>query len=354
MSANDIAIIGLSGRFPGARNVNEFWKNLRSGVESISFFTDEELISDGIDPSLFGMKNYVKAGTYIEEAESFDHAFFNINHKEAEYMDPQHRLFLEHAYNSLDDSGYIDNQHDAKIGVYASEFLNTYLLNNLYTNKHAVNYEYEKFMNSATFAKMNEKMIKLNGITTIGSMRAGSVYNQFSNKPLNTVADAKGVINRVAQMAPLVQCWKAYGAKPTSMDWGEIYTSLQTGVITAIDNPILDMYDEKFHEAIKYVNMTNNIYNMISYQTSMAFWNKLTDKEKAVFKKATKVASEKGAAEVKKRLDGVIAELKKQGKEFVQTDTSGFKKAIKDNIDTILAGNKDAIAVYNLIMKKEY
>ncbi len=214
--------------------------------------------------------------------------------------------------------------------------------------------EYEKFMNSATFAKMNEKMIKMNGITTIGSMRAGSVYNQFSNKPLNTVADAKGVINRVAQMAPLVQCWKAYGAKPTSMDWGEIYTSLQTGVITAIDNPILDMYDEKFHEAIKYVNMTNNIYNMISYQTSMAFWNKLTDKEKAVFKKATKVASEKGAAEVKKRLDGVIAELKKQGKEFVKTDTSGFKKAIKDNIDTILAGNKDAIAVYNIIMKKEY
>jgi len=214
--------------------------------------------------------------------------------------------------------------------------------------------EYEKFMNSATFAKMNEKMIKMNGITTIGSMRAGSVYNQFSNKPMKTVADAKGVINRVAQMAPLVQCWKAYGAKPTSMDWGEIYTSLQTGVITAIDNPILDMYDEKFHEAIKYVNMTNNIYNMISYQTSMAFWNKLTDKEKAVFKKATKVASEKGAAEVKKRLDGVIADLKKQGKTFIQTDTSGFKKAIKDNIDTILAGNKDAIAVYNLIMKKEY
>ena len=214
--------------------------------------------------------------------------------------------------------------------------------------------EYEKFMNSAIFAKMNEKMMKRNGITNIGNMRAGSVYNQFSNKAMHTVADAKGVINRVAQMAPLVRCWKSYGAKPTSMDWGEIYTSLQTGVITAIDNPILDMYDEKFYETIKYVNMTNNLYNMISYNTSMAFWSRLTDKEKEVFKRATKVASEKGAAEVEKRLGGVIAELKKRGIKFIDTDTSGFKKAVQDNIENILGGNKDAIDVYWKIMKKQY
>jgi TRAP-type C4-dicarboxylate transport system substrate-binding protein len=214
--------------------------------------------------------------------------------------------------------------------------------------------EYEKFMNSETFAKMNEKMIKRNGITNIGNMRAGSVYNQFSNKALHTVADAKGVINRVAQMAPLVRCWQAYGAKPTSMDWGEIYTSLQTGVITAIDNPILDMYDEKFYEAIKYVNMTNNLYNMISYNTSMAFWSQLTDKEKEVFKKATQVASQKGAAEVQKRLGGVTDEMKKRGIEFIETDTSGFKKAVQDNIEEILAGNKDAIEVYWKIIKKQY
>jgi TRAP-type C4-dicarboxylate transport system substrate-binding protein len=214
--------------------------------------------------------------------------------------------------------------------------------------------EYEKFMNSETFSKMNEKMIKRNGITNIGNMRAGSIYNHFSNKAMHTVADAKGVINRVAQMAPLVRCWKAYGAKPTSMDWGEIYTSLQTGVLDSVDNPILDMYDEKFFEAIKYVNMTNNLYNMISYNTSMAFWDRLTDKEKEVFKKATQVASQKGAAEVEKRLGGVIAELKNRKIEFIETDTSGFKKAVQDNIEEILGGNKDAIDVYWKIMKKQY
>jgi TRAP-type C4-dicarboxylate transport system substrate-binding protein len=197
-------------------------------------------------------------------------------------------------------------------------------------------------------------MEKKNAITNVGNVRAGSVYNIFSRKPIKTMADAKGLIDRVAQMAPLVRCWQSYGAKPTSMDWGEIYTSLQTGVLDSVDNPILDMYDEKFYEPIKYVNMTNHLYNMISYNTSMAFWSKLTDKEKAAFKKATKIASEKSAAEVKKRLGGVIADLKKRGKIFVETDTSDFKKAIRDNIDTILAGNKDAIDVYWKIMKKQY
>jgi len=214
--------------------------------------------------------------------------------------------------------------------------------------------EYEKFMNSATFAKMNEKMIKTNNTTNIGNMRAGSVYNHFSNKPLYTVDDAKGLVGRVAQMAPLVRCWQAYGAKPTSMDWGEIYTSLQTGVITAIDNPILDMYDEKFHEAVKYLNMTNNIYNMISYQTSTLFWDGLSAKEKEVFKAAVKVASKKGAEEVDRRLGKVIDELKAKGIQIIDTDTSGFKAAVQANIETILDGDKDAIAVYKKIMARDY
>jgi TRAP-type C4-dicarboxylate transport system substrate-binding protein len=214
--------------------------------------------------------------------------------------------------------------------------------------------EYEKFMDSQTFAKMNEKMIKINGTTNIGNMRAGSVYNHFSNKPMYTVEDAKGIVGRVAQMAPLVRSWQAYGAKPTSLDWGEIYTSLQTGVITAIDNPILDMYDEKFHEAVKYLNMTNNIYNMISYQTSTIFWDGLTEKEKKVFKNAVKVASKKGAAEVEVRLGKVYKELEAKGIKVIDTDTSGFKTAIQANIDTILAGDKDAIAVYEKIMSKDY
>jgi TRAP-type C4-dicarboxylate transport system substrate-binding protein len=155
-------------------------------------------------------------------------------------------------------------------------------------------------------------------------------------------------------MAPLVGCWKAYGAKPTSMDWGEIYTSLQTGVITAIDNPLLDMYDEKFHEAIKYVNNTNNLYNMISYQTSTLFWDKLSAKEKDVFRRAVNTASLKGRMEVGRRLGAATKVLKDRGIEFIDTDTSGFKKAIQENINDILDNDKAAIAVYKKIMNKTY
>jgi TRAP-type C4-dicarboxylate transport system substrate-binding protein len=100
--------------------------------------------------------------------------------------------------------------------------------------------------------------------------------------------------------------------------------------------------------------MTNNLVNMIDYQTSYAFWEKLSDNEKAVFQRAIKDASVKTRAEVDRRLDSVKKELMDKGIEFIETDTSGFRKAIVDNIDTILEGNQDAIKTYHTIVNKEY
>jgi acyl transferase domain-containing protein len=127
----DIAIIGMAGRFPGARNVEEFWRNLRDGVESISFFSDEELLRRGVEPALLGDANYVKAGAVIEDAELFDAAFFNFTPREAEMMDPQHRLFLEHAWQALETAGYEAERYAGRIGVFAGESVNSYLLHNL-------------------------------------------------------------------------------------------------------------------------------------------------------------------------------------------------------------------------------
>src|SRR6185503_8049769 len=90
-----IAIVGMAGRFPRARNVDEFWRNLRDGVEAISFFTEEELRAAGVDSALLRDPSYVKANGILEDAELFDASFFGINHREAEIMDPQHRIFLE-------------------------------------------------------------------------------------------------------------------------------------------------------------------------------------------------------------------------------------------------------------------
>src|SRR6266568_3584401 len=132
--STDIAIIGLSGRFPGARNVDEFWQNLRNGVESISLFSDEELLQSGVDPSVLGDPNYVKAGAILEDIDKFDAAFFGFTPKEAQIMDPQHRLFIETAWNAIESAGYNPETYKGSIGLYAGSGLSTYLLNNLYSN----------------------------------------------------------------------------------------------------------------------------------------------------------------------------------------------------------------------------
>ena len=131
-SREGIAIIGMAGRFPGAKNVDEFWQNLRDGVESISFFSEEELESLGIDQSVVRDPRYVKARGVLEDIELFDASFFGFNPREAEITDPQHRFFLESAWQALENAGYNSENYEGSIGVYAGAgTFNTYFLNNL-------------------------------------------------------------------------------------------------------------------------------------------------------------------------------------------------------------------------------
>src|SRR5262245_9362906 len=107
----EIAVIGMAGRFPGAKNIGEFWRNLRDGVESIAFFSDAELAASGIDPTELSDPNYVKAKGVLKDAELFDASFFGFTPREAELMDPQHRLFLECAWEALEHAGYAAEQY---------------------------------------------------------------------------------------------------------------------------------------------------------------------------------------------------------------------------------------------------
>jgi acyl transferase domain-containing protein len=131
MTDEHIAIIGMTCRFPGAKTIEAFWQNLRDGVESISFFTDDALAAEGIDPSLFNAPNYVKANAVLEDIEQFDASFFDLTPKETEITDPQHRLFLECAAEALESSGYNPDGYTGKIGVYAGAGMSSYLLHNL-------------------------------------------------------------------------------------------------------------------------------------------------------------------------------------------------------------------------------
>lgn len=130
-AAEGIAIIGMSGRFPGAKNLEEFWANLRDGVESITFFSDEELRGAGVDEALLNNPAYVKAGTVLDGIEMFDAPFFGFNPREAEVTDPQHRLFLEHAWEAIEDAGYNAAAYEGLIGVYAGVSMSSYFYSNL-------------------------------------------------------------------------------------------------------------------------------------------------------------------------------------------------------------------------------
>ena len=134
----EIAVIGMAGRFPKAKNVNEFWQNLLNGVECITFFTDEQLNDFGIDQATIANPQYVKARPVLEDAEWFDASFFGASPREAELMDPQQRVFLECAWEALENAGYDSEQYKGLIGVYAGTGLSTYLINNLSSHPHII------------------------------------------------------------------------------------------------------------------------------------------------------------------------------------------------------------------------
>src|SRR5258708_26904896 len=103
--SNAIAIVGMSGRFPGAKSVTQFWENQKNGVEAISQFSPEELeIADA--PTLARDPRYVRARSVLDDVDLFDAGFFGIYPKEAELMDPQHRIFLECCWEAIEDAGY--------------------------------------------------------------------------------------------------------------------------------------------------------------------------------------------------------------------------------------------------------
>src|SRR5207344_802947 len=114
-----IAIIGMAGRFPGAQNLDEFWRNLRDGVESISFFTEKELIQAGLSAKIVNDPRYVKARGVLAGDDLFDARFFGYSPREAELIDPQQRVFLECAWEALERAGYDPKRYQGSIGVWA-------------------------------------------------------------------------------------------------------------------------------------------------------------------------------------------------------------------------------------------
>ena len=133
--ASSIAIVGMSGRFPGAPNVPAFWENIREGRETIRVFTEEELLAAGERPELLRDPAYVKACGYLDDIDQFDAAFFGISPRDAAVFDPQHRLFLECASEAFEDAGYVGAKIGGPVAVFAASGASDYFTYNLATNE---------------------------------------------------------------------------------------------------------------------------------------------------------------------------------------------------------------------------
>jgi phthiocerol/phenolphthiocerol synthesis type-I polyketide synthase E len=130
-----IAIVGMSGRFPGARSLEHFWQNLRARVESLDTFTDAELEAAGVDRSTSARPGWVRRGTVLENVEMFDASFFGYSPREAQIMDPQHRVFLVCAWEALEHAGYPSESGAMTVGVYAGTTMNSYVFSQLLADR---------------------------------------------------------------------------------------------------------------------------------------------------------------------------------------------------------------------------
>ena len=170
---SSLAIVGMSCRFPGAKTIDEFWENLRNGVESISKFSDEDLLSCGVEAIALKHPQYVKAGAVLADADWFDASFFGIGPKEAEVLDPQHRLFLECAWEAIENAGYNTLTYNGAFGVYAGVGMGTYLLNNLYPQ-----YVTQDTVGEYQFMVSNDKDFLSTRISYLLNLRGPSVNVQ--------------------------------------------------------------------------------------------------------------------------------------------------------------------------------
>ena len=134
-TGNEIAVVGMAGRFPDARTLAEFWRNLEGGVESIRELSDEQLRARGVSEEQLADPNYVRAAAILDDMESWDAPFWGFTPLDASIMDPQHRLFLECAWEAFEDAGHAPEAFGGAIGVFAGCGMQAYMSYNLLPNK---------------------------------------------------------------------------------------------------------------------------------------------------------------------------------------------------------------------------
>lgn len=219
----EIAIIGMSGQFPGAEDVQQFWENLKEGVESISFFSDDEALNEGEDKNSIKNPSYVKANAYLKDKEYFDAAFFGYTPSEAKLMDPQLRLFHENCWKALEDAGCDVTTNNQKIGLFAGASSNVnWLTYSLLTNM-------DNSVNSFNAFQLRDATFLCSRVSYLMNLQGPSVY-------INTACSTSLVaIQRACMSLLLRECKIALAGGVTVKNYSKKGYIYEEGMIDSKD-----------------------------------------------------------------------------------------------------------------------
>jgi TRAP-type transport system periplasmic protein len=184
-------------------------------------------------------------------------------------------------------------------------------------------------LDSKASQEMLEEFRKVSGLRVLGGLNHG-FRQTTTNKPIYSIEDLKGIKMRVSPIPLSLSLWKALGTKPTPLEFSELYTSLATGVVDAQENPMFVVEMVKFHEVVKYLNLTDHQVLFAFWVVNDTFFKSLPFEYQVKAQEAMNQAVIWGREEVRKAEDGYMKRLEENGMTVIKTDKTGFVKASKD------------------------
>jgi tripartite ATP-independent transporter DctP family solute receptor len=170
-------------------------------------------------------------------------------------------------------------------------------------------------------------------IKVLGWMENGFRHNTNSVRPLNTVDDLKGIKHRTQESEVQVDTWKALGADATPMAWTEVYTALQQGVIDSQENPLPTIYDVRFYEVQKYLNLTQHVYSPAPLMMSKELFDSFSSEDQQAILKAANIATKYQRQVSMELQEKMIEALREKGMVVTKPNLSSFKEKVKPVYD---------------------
>ena len=184
-----------------------------------------------------------------------------------------------------------------------------------------------KALNGPLLEKYNEQLIKARGMRILGAVYYGTRHLTTSNRPVKTVNDAKGLKVRVPENDVFKAMAEAWGAKPTPMNFNELYLALKTGTVDGQENPLPTIKSGKFHEVQKYIILTGHIMTPRLVVVNEAFWQKVPAADRKIVEDVLKTHMAWADGEIKKQEVALLDEFKAAGVTIIQPDVESFRKA---------------------------